>query len=110
MNNMGTDQHLAERPSDLVGLIRPRHLVNRPAQALMPPLCRMNWFRGSESGLYAAAYRITRLHLLLVRLSALLGSAVHRMMAANGSSRSETFNRCKRSARRARSRYRGWRT
>jgi hypothetical protein len=25
MNNMGTDQHLAERPSDLVGLIRPKH-------------------------------------------------------------------------------------
>jgi hypothetical protein len=46
---------------------------------------------------------MTRDHLLRVRLSALAGSAVHRMIAANGSSRSETFNRCKRSARPARS-------
>jgi hypothetical protein len=35
--------------------------------------------------------------------SALAGSAVHRMIAANGSSRSDTSNRCKRRARRARS-------
>jgi hypothetical protein len=46
---------------------------------------------------------MTRDHLLRVRLSALAGSAVHRMMAAKGSSRSDTFNRCKRRARRARS-------
>jgi hypothetical protein len=32
-----------------------------------------------------------------------LGRGVHRMIAANGSSRSDTSNRCKRSARRARS-------
>jgi hypothetical protein len=69
----------------------------------MPPLRVMNRSRGSESGLYAAAYRMTRHHLLRVRLSALAGSAVHRMMAANGSSRSDTANRCKRNARRARS-------
>jgi hypothetical protein len=37
-----------------------------------------------------------------VRLSALAGSAVHRMTAASGSSRSEISNRCKRNARRAR--------
>jgi hypothetical protein len=50
-----------------------------------------------------AAVRMTRLHLLRVRLSAFAGSAVHRMTAENGSSRSETSNRCKHSARRARS-------
>jgi hypothetical protein len=37
-----------------------------------------NWSNGSESTLYAAAYLMTRLHLLRVRLSALMGSAVHR--------------------------------
>jgi Resolvase, N terminal domain len=35
-----------------------------------------------------AAYRMSRDHLLRVRLSALLGSAAHRMTAANESSRS----------------------
>jgi hypothetical protein len=49
---------------------------------------------------YTAAYRMTLDHLLRVRLSALAGSAVHRITAANGSSRSETFNRCNRRARR----------
>jgi hypothetical protein len=49
----------------------------------------MNRSRGSESGLYAAAYRMMRDHLLRVLLSAFAGSAVHRMTAANGSFRSE---------------------
>jgi hypothetical protein len=69
----------------------------------MPPLRLTNWSGGSESGLYAAAYLMMRDHLLRVRLSALAGSAVHRMIEANGSSRSDTSNRYKRSARRARS-------
>jgi len=51
----------------------------------MPPFLRMNLSSGSEYGLYIAAYLMTRLHLLRVRLSALAGSAVHRMTAANGS-------------------------
>jgi hypothetical protein len=66
---------------------------------LMPPLRLTNRSSGSESRLYAAAYLITRDHLLRVRLSALVGSAVHRMTAANGSSRSEASKHCKRSAR-----------
>jgi hypothetical protein len=57
--------------------------VKRAAQALIPPLRRMNRSKGSESSLYAAAYRIRRDHLLLVRLSAFAGSAVHRMIEAN---------------------------
>jgi hypothetical protein len=91
-------------PAVLAEVPRPDHRENRAAQALMPPLRLMNCTRGSESSLCAAAYRRTRDHLLLVRLSALAGSAVHRMTAANGSFRSDTFSRCKRSARRARSR------
>jgi site-specific DNA recombinase len=55
----------------------------------MPPLRWMNRSRGSESGLYAAAYRIIRDHLLRVRLSALAGSAVHRITAAKGSLQAE---------------------
>ena len=35
----------------------PKHRVNRPAHALMPPFLMMNWSKGSESGLYAAACR-----------------------------------------------------
>jgi len=73
--------------------VRPRHRVKRAAQALMPPFLRINSANGSESGLYTPAYLITRLHLLLVRLSALAGSAVQRMMAANGPSRSDTSSR-----------------
>ena len=42
---------------------------------------------------------MTRDHLLLVRLSAFAGSAVHRMTAANGSSRSEGFRRPERGVR-----------
>jgi hypothetical protein len=42
-------------PAVLRGAARPRHRENRAAQALMPPLRRMNWSRGSESGLHAAA-------------------------------------------------------
>jgi hypothetical protein len=45
----------------------------------MPPFRLTNLSSASESGLYAAAYRMTRDHLLLVRLSALAGSAVHRI-------------------------------
>jgi hypothetical protein len=67
---------------------RPRHR-DRAAHALMPPLRWMNWSSGSDSGLYPDAYRITRDHLLRVRLSAFIGSAVRRMIAANGSSRSD---------------------
>ena len=81
----------------------PIHRENRGAHALMPPLRRTNRSSGSESGFYAAAQRITRDHLLRVRLSALAGPAVRRMMAAKASSRSDTPNRCRRSARRARS-------
>jgi hypothetical protein len=69
----------------------------------MPPLRLMNWSRGSEFDLYTAAYRMTRDHLLRVRLSAFAGSAVHRMTVANGSSLSDTSNRCRRNARRTRS-------
>jgi hypothetical protein len=78
---------------------RPRHRENRAAQALMPPFRRMNRSKGSESDLYTAAYRMTRLHVLRVRLSALAGSAVHRMRDAKGSSRSVTSNRCERCVR-----------
>jgi hypothetical protein len=48
----------------------------------MPPLRLINWSKASESGLHAAAYRRRRDHLLRVRLSAFIGSAVHRMMAS----------------------------
>jgi hypothetical protein len=41
---------------------------------------------GSELGLYCAAYRSTRDHFDLVRLSTLPGSEVQRIIAANGSS------------------------
>ena len=61
---------------------RRRHRENRAAQALIPPFRLMNCSSGSESGLYTAAYRMTRDHLLRVRLSALAGSAVHRMIEA----------------------------
>jgi hypothetical protein len=81
---------------------RPSHRLKRAVHSLMPPLRLTNWPSCSETSLHAAAYRITRLHLLRVRLSALAGSAVHRMTAANGPSRSEIANRCQRRARRAR--------
>jgi hypothetical protein len=90
------------QPAALDEASRPKHRLYREAQALMPPFRRINWSRGSESGLYAAAYLITRDHLLRVLLSALAEPAVHRMMAANGSSRSDTFKRRKLRARRAR--------
>jgi hypothetical protein len=64
----------------------------------MPPLRLMNCSSASEAGLYTAAYRMTRDHLLRVRLSALAGSAVHRMMAANTFSRSNRGNPCNRRA------------
>jgi hypothetical protein len=87
----------------ILGIGCPRHRANHAAQALIPPFRLTNWSRGSDSDLYAAAYRMSRDHLLRVRLSALAESAVHRMTAANGSSRSDTSSRCKRRARRARS-------
>jgi hypothetical protein len=83
--------------------VRPIHRENRPAQALMPPLGLTNRSSGSESGLYAAAYRKSRDHLLRVRLSALAGSAVHRMIAAKGPLQAEPSVRCKRIARPVRS-------
>ena len=64
---------------------RPSPRVNRAAHSLMPHFRRMNSSSGTESGLYVAAYRMSRDHLLLVRLSAFAASAVHRMMAAKGS-------------------------
>jgi hypothetical protein len=84
-------------PWRLAAPFRFTHLENRSAQALMPPLRRINCSSRSESGLYMPAYRMSRDHLLRVRLSALPGSAVQRMMAANGSSRSETSSRRERS-------------
>jgi hypothetical protein len=74
-------------------VLLPSRFVKRPAQALMPPFRLMEWPSGSESGLYPAAHRRARLQSLRVRLSALAGSAVHRMTAANGSSRSDVVRR-----------------
>jgi hypothetical protein len=65
---------VANRLPGLVAAPLPIHRENRAAQALIPPFRRMNSSSGKESGLYATVYLITRLHLLLVRLSALAGS------------------------------------
>src|ERR1700732_4942392 len=75
-----------------------RQRVNRDAQLLMPPFRLMNWSSGSEWHLYASAYRSTRDHLDRVRLSTFAGSAVQRMIAANGSSPSNGHILCNRSA------------
>jgi hypothetical protein len=83
--------------------VRLRHRMYRAAHALMPPFRRMNRSSGSKSDLYTAAYRMTRLHLLRVRLSALAGSAVQRMTAANGSLQKQGSNCFQQRARRARS-------
>src|ERR1700734_43938 len=91
------------RIPDPVGAPRLRLRVKREAHSLMPPFLRMNRSKASESSLYAAAYLITRDHLLRVRLLALAGSAVARMTEANGSSRSDPSNLCRRGAWRARS-------
>jgi hypothetical protein len=45
----------------------------------MPPFRRMNSSSGSASGLHRVAYLMAQDHLLRVLLSALVGSAVHRM-------------------------------
>jgi hypothetical protein len=97
---MGYGFHAGLFRSGQRGLVfkRPTRRENRSAQALMPPLPLMNWSSGSESGLYFT-YRMSRDHLPLVRLSAFAGSAVQVMMAANGSSRSNTSNRCEHRAR-----------
>ena len=65
---------------------RPRHRVNRSAHLLMPPFRRTNAARGSAFVLYSAAYRSTRDHFDLVRLSTFRRSAVHKISAAKGSS------------------------
>jgi hypothetical protein len=83
-------------------LPRPRGRANRPAHALMLPLRLMNRSSGSATGLYAMAYRITRDHSDRVRLSTFLGSAVHKMTAANGSSVVGRSNLCSCRAQRAR--------
>jgi hypothetical protein len=80
----------------------PRHREYRAAHRLIPPFRLMNLSNGSESSLYTAAYRINRDHLLRVRLSAFAGSAVQRMIAANGPCRADASSPCNRSARRAR--------
>jgi hypothetical protein len=64
-----------------------------PATSPGPPTSILK-FRTGPAPLWIAAYLITRLHLLRVRLSALAGSEVHRMMAANGCSLSETSRPC----------------
>jgi hypothetical protein len=53
-----------------------RRREKRAAHLLMPPLRLTNLSSGSELGLCAAIYRISRDHLLLGRLSTLAGSAV----------------------------------
>jgi Arabinose-binding domain of AraC transcription regulator, N-term len=56
---------------------------------LSPPLRLMNRSNGSSIGLCSSTYRRTRDHLDRVRLSTFAGSAVQRMIAAKGSSRSD---------------------
>jgi hypothetical protein len=75
-----------------------RCLEYRATHELIPPLILRNLPNGSISSLRNAAYRIIRGRLLRVRLSTLCGSAVHRMMAANGSSLSDMSNSRDRSA------------
>src|ERR1700730_9616288 len=80
------------------GRNRPRRLANRPAHLLILPLRLMNCLSRSECDLYLSAYRSMRDHLDRVRLSTLAGSAVQRMIAANGSSPSNGQILCNRSA------------
>jgi hypothetical protein len=47
---------------DQFGPGRPRQRVNRPAQALFPPLRRMHVASGSAFDVYSIAYRRTRDH------------------------------------------------
>src|SRR5262249_25288043 len=72
-------------------LFRPRRRAYLDAHLLMPPLRWRKSLSNSFSGLYFAAYRKTRDHLLRVLSSAFLGSAVHAITAANGSSGSANF-------------------
>src|ERR1700730_17602167 len=75
-----------------------RQRVNRDAQLLMPPLRLMNASSGPGGDLYAKAYRRRRDHFDRVRLSTLAGSAVQRIIAANGSSSSHGHILCNRTA------------
>src|SRR5437016_2862092 len=79
-----------------------RYFANRPAQVLIPPLRLIKRSSGSEWFLYFSAYRSTRDHFDLVRLSTFSRSAVHRITAANGSSVVGKSRRCSCSAQRAR--------
>jgi hypothetical protein len=87
----------------LLAASRLRHRPYRALHSLIPPLRLMNSANGSLSSFSLFAYRSTLLHLLRVRLSVLAGSAVHRMMAVNTSSRGHGSSPRKRRARRARS-------
>ena len=75
----------------------PRHLANRVAQALIPPLRLINWSSGSEWHLYFIAYRNAD-HFDRVRLSTLAGSEVHKITAANGSPQVDVSAFCNRTA------------
>src|SRR6516225_8464977 len=75
-------------------LFRPRRRAYLAAHLLMPPLRWRKSLSNSFSGLYFAAYRKTRDHLLRVLSSTFLGSAVHAITAANGSSGSGNFGFC----------------
>jgi hypothetical protein len=87
---------------------RLRHPPYRTLHSLMPPLRLMNSASGSLSFFCICAYRGTLLLLLRVRLSTFTESAVHRMIAANGSSGSDTSSSRVRSARRRSSFSRNW--
>src|ERR1700736_4720685 len=76
---------------------------NRAAHRLMPPLRLINCTSDSHGVFCSRAYRNARDHLDRARLSTLAGSAVHWMMAANGSMWSDTQIFRNRRALRARS-------
>ena len=80
VNGLQVHHPLAERLGSLVP--RPKLRANRAAHALTLPLPPE-----------PQRYRKAQLHLLLVRLSALAGSAEHRMTAANRSCRSDMSSR-----------------
>src|SRR3984893_6960800 len=79
---------------------------NRSAHRLIPPFRLINCTSDSDGVFCTRAYRNARDHLDRARLSTLAGSAVHWMMAANGSMWSDTQMFRNRSAFRARSRAR----
>jgi hypothetical protein len=68
------------------GRHQPRRLASRPAHLLIRPFRFMNRSSGSSSGLRDIAYLNARDHFDRVRLSTFVGSAVQRIIAANGSS------------------------